>query len=299
MGAAAFTDQPQGLGLNASSYLRRLSGNAPLVLVAIIEEIYLLLFTLPRPPQGVEDARRVCNLAGLAVDRRSHVVPRKQIIYAEGDEATRLYFVQAGQVKTSKATAAGKELITGMHQPSDFFVYKGLLAGTQHHDTALAVEDAVLLYIPAANFTQPLLRNPKMSQQFVRLLAGRVREQEELLLDTAYNFLRKRVADALLRLHEQQVALAPAEPLIQLSRDNMTSLVGTAPESLSRTLSGFRQAGYLKSSFGCCSPKSSTSTEPIDRKPPRRFLYLSVLNNKPTICSSKGPCPPVFAYINR
>jgi len=85
-----------------------------------------------------------------------------------------------------------------------------------------------------------------VSQQFVRLLAGRVREQEALLLDMAYNSLRKRVADTLLRLHEQQCAQGPADPLIHLSRDDMAALIGTAPESLSRTLSEFRQAGIIE-----------------------------------------------------
>jgi CRP-like cAMP-binding protein len=183
---------------------------------------------------------------GLSADRKPHAVPRKQIVYAEGDEATRLYFVQAGRVKTTKATAAGKELITGLYQAGDFFGYKALLEGTEHHDSAVAVEDSTLLYIPADDFTQLLLRNPEVSQQFVRLLAGRVREQEELLLDMAYNSLRKRVADTILRLHEQQRQLDAANPLIQLSRDDMAALIGTAPESLSRTLSEFRHDGLIE-----------------------------------------------------
>ena len=195
----------------------------------------------------LDDAQQVGNLATLSADRKPHAVPRKQIIYAEGDEATRLYFVQAGRVKTCKTTATGKELITGLYQTGDFFGYKALLEGTVHHDSAVAVDDSTLLYIPANDFTQLLLRNPDVSQQFVRLLAGRVRKQENLQLDMAYNSLRKRVADTLLLLHEQQRALDPTvDPLIQLSRDDMAALIGTAPESLSRTLSEFRQDGIIE-----------------------------------------------------
>ncbi|RFP65695.1 response regulator [Hymenobacter lapidiphilus] len=187
------------------------------------------------------------SLESLAADRRTHELPRKQIIYAEGDEASRLYFVEAGRVKTTKTTAAGKELITGLYGPGDFFGYQPLLEHTAHHDSALTLEDTVLRYIPATDFTQLLLRNPKVGRQFVRLLAGRVREQEQLLLAMAYNSLRKRVADTLLRLHEQQTATQPeAEPLIQLSREDMASLIGTAPESLSRILSELRQDGSIE-----------------------------------------------------
>jgi CRP-like cAMP-binding protein/ActR/RegA family two-component response regulator len=192
-------------------------------------------------PAFLADAQQVGNLAGLSVDRRPHAVPRKQLIYTEGDEALRLYFVQAGRVKISKTTAAGKELITGICGAGEFFGYRALLAGSPHHDTAVALDDATLLYIPADDFTQLLLRNPEVSQQFVRMLAGRLDQQDTQLLDLAYSSLRKRVADSLLHLHVQQLVIAPADPLIQLAREDMAALIGTTPESLSRILSEFRQ----------------------------------------------------------
>jgi CRP-like cAMP-binding protein/ActR/RegA family two-component response regulator len=192
-------------------------------------------------PEFLADAQQVGSLAGLSADRRPHAVPRKQLIYTEGDEATRLYFVQAGRVKISKTTAAGKELITGICGAGEFFGYRALLADSPHHDTAEALDDATLLYIPADDFTQLLLRNPAVSQQFVRMLAGRLDQQDAQLLDLAYSSLRKRVADSLLHLHAQQLVMAPADPLIQLAREDMAALIGTTPESLSRILSEFRQ----------------------------------------------------------
>ncbi|MCC2547792.1 response regulator [Hymenobacter sp. BT175] len=246
------TDLRRGMELGADDYLTKPFDSSEL-LSAIAGRLSRFQHLKPEydlQAGGLEefltDARAVGSLDSLTTDRRPHSVPRRQIVYAEGDEATRLYFVQAGRVKTSKATAAGKELITGLYQTGDFFGYKSLLEGTPHHDTAVAVEDATLLYIPADDFTQLLLRNPEVSRQFVRLLAGRVREQEELLLDMAYNSLRKRVADTLLRLHEQYRRLSPADPGIPLSRDDMAALIGTAPESLSRTLSEFRQDGIIE-----------------------------------------------------
>ncbi|ALW86761.1 transcriptional regulator [Hymenobacter sedentarius] len=246
------SDLRRGMELGADDYLTK-----PFSEIELLSAISgrLARFATLRPEYDLQadglneflhDAQQVGNLESLSADRKPHPVPRKQVVYAEGDEATRLYFVQSGRVKTSKNTAAGKELITGLYQAGEFFGYKALLEGTVHHDTATAVEDAVLLYIPADDFTQLLNRNAEVSQQFVRLLAGRVREQEELLLDMAYNSLRKRVADTLLRLHAQQLALDPTDPRLPLSRDDMAALIGTAPESLSRTLSEFRQAGILE-----------------------------------------------------
>ncbi|MGY2134755.1 response regulator [Hymenobacter sp. HD11105] len=247
------TDLRRGMELGADDYLTKPFDSSEL-LSAIAGRLSRFQHLKPEYDlqaagglnEFLHDAQKVGNLQGLTTDRKPHAVPRKQIVYAEGDEATRLYFVQEGRIKTSKTTAGGKELITGLYQSGEFFGYKPLLEGTAHHDTAVAVTDSTLLYIPADDFTQLLLRNPEVSQQFVRLLAGRVREQEELLLDMAYNSLRKRVADTLLRLHEQQRTLDPTDPLIQLSRDDMAALIGTAPESLSRTLSEFRQDGIIE-----------------------------------------------------
>ncbi|MDO7852458.1 Crp/Fnr family transcriptional regulator [Hymenobacter convexus] len=75
----------------------------------------------------------------------------------------------------------------------------------------------------------------------MRLLAGRVHEREQQQLGMAYNSLRRRVATALLRLHEQ----AP-EAAIQLLRDDLAAVVGSAPESLIRTLSEFKHNDLIE-----------------------------------------------------
>ena len=246
------TDLRRGMELGADDYLTKPFDSSEL-LSAIASRLARFQHLQPERgwPQGSagevrNDAQRMGALAALSAHRKPHAVSRKQIIYAEGDEATRLYYVQAGRVKTSKTTPTGKELITGLHAAGAFLGYNALLEGTEHHDSAVALEDSTLLYIPVEEFTLLLQRSPEVSQHFVRLLAGHVREQEERLLDLAYSSLRKRVAEALLRLHEQQHVLDPANLLIQLSRDDMAALVGTAPESLSRTLSEFRQSGLIE-----------------------------------------------------
>ncbi len=191
----------------------------------------------------LDDARASGNLASLSVDRKARTVRKKQDIYREGDDATRVYFVKSGRVKTVKTTGGGKELITGIYGPGEFFGYLPLLERTPHSDSAVAVDDSELVYIPQDDFTLLLLRDAKVGEQFIRLLAGRVSARERQLLAMAYHSIRRRVADVLLRLHEQ--ATTP-DASIQLSRDDMAALVGTAPESLSRTLGEFKQDGFIE-----------------------------------------------------
>ncbi|MFD1469516.1 cyclic nucleotide-binding domain-containing protein [Hymenobacter caeli] len=191
----------------------------------------------------VEDARATARLDHLAGHRKAHAVRRRQDVYLEGDEATRAYFVQAGRLKTLKTDTEGKELITGLYGPGEFLGYLPLLEHTPHRDSAVAIDDSELIYISAEDFTQ-LLHHAEVGPQFMRLLAGRVSEREQQLLDMAYHSVRRRVADALLRLHAQ--AGGTAATAIELAREDMAALVGTAPESLIRAIREFKQAGLLE-----------------------------------------------------
>jgi len=191
--------------------------------------------------QFLDDARTVGNLQSLSADRKAHMVRKKQFIYSEGDEPTRLYFLKAGKIKTLRSNADGKELITGFYNAGDFFGYYALLEGGDYTDSAMTLEDSELVYIPESDFRQLLLANPEVSAQFIKLLAGRIAERETQLLSMAYSSLRRRVADTLLRLHDPQ-----PNSIIQLSRDDLAAMIGTATESLIRTLSEFKQDGLIE-----------------------------------------------------
>ena len=200
------------------------------------------------------DARASARLNHLAGDRKTHVVRHRQDVYLEGDEATRAYFVQSGRVKTLKTTAGGKELITCLYGPGEFLGFLPLLEHTPHRDSAVAVEDSELVYISQDEFAQ-LLHHAGVGPQFIRLLAGRVSAREQQLLHMAYHSTRRRVADVLLHLHEQAGGLPTTA--IQVAREDLAALVGTAPESLARTLSEFRQDGLIE-----LTPKAVRVLEP-------------------------------------
>lgn len=244
-------DFRKGMELGADDYLTKPYDESEL-LTAVEGRLNRFAHLLPADPpanpavtdqlnQFLNAAHQVADLRSLSIDRKVHVVRKKQYLYTEGDEPTRLYFVQSGKVKTARSNAEGKELITGLYGPGDFFGYLALLENSEYTDSAVTLDDAELIYIPKEDFIQLLIANTEVSQQFIRLLAGRVSERETQLLGMAYGSLRRRVADTLLRLHDQR-----PDGLIQLSRDDLAAVVGTATESLIRTLSEFKQDGLIE-----------------------------------------------------
>ena len=160
-------DLRRGMELGADDYLTKPFNKAEL-LSAITSRLHRFQHLKPDYDlhkdglqEFLDDARAVGNLDSLSLDRKAHGVRKKQDVYFEGDEPTRVYFVQTGRVKTVKTTDGGKELITGLYGPGEFFGYLALLDHTPHTDSAVAVDDSELLYIPQDDFTQLLLRNPE------------------------------------------------------------------------------------------------------------------------------------------
>lgn len=185
------------------------------------------------------------SLAALAANYQPRLVARRQVVYAAGDEARYLYYIQAGRVKITKTTSFGKELITSIYHAHEFFGCKDLLERGKHYEAATAMEDTLVHCIPAVDFWQ-IIHWPTISLELIQQLAERKRVREEMLLDMAYHSLRRRLANTLLLLHEQAEANGEMPAYIHLTREDLAALVGITPESVSRTLSEFRHDHLLE-----------------------------------------------------
>jgi CRP-like cAMP-binding protein len=155
--------------------------------------------------------------------------------------------VVSGKVKSWRMNEDGKELITGLFRPGDFLGYLSLLTEETYTENATALEDSEIAIIPKADFMTLLSQDRDVAYRFIRLLADNVQEREEKLLSLAYSSVRARVAEALLHLRERyQENAKDATFSINISRDDLAGMVGTATESLIRTLSEFKQEGIVE-----------------------------------------------------
>jgi len=186
---------------------------------------------------GLAELQRIIN------ERKVRQFKKSQVIYYEGDKGNGLYIVLRGKIKTSKLAEDGRELITGLHTTDQYLGIQALLADEAYSETATALEDSQLCLIPKEQLEEMLNLYPDISRQFIKLLAGQIRENEEMLLQLAYHSVRKKLADAILRLHRQTTDTNEA---IKISREDLAALAGMATETVSRTLSDFRSEGLIE-----------------------------------------------------
>jgi DNA-binding response OmpR family regulator len=192
--------------------------------------------------QFISEAKKFSLPAAIASECKVRTFSKKEALYEEGDNPSTVYLVNKGKIKTWKMSGDGKEFITGIVGQGEYFGYVALLEGTNHVDSATALEDTEVALIPNQDFLSLVYSNNEVSARFIKMLANDIREKEERLLGLAFNSVRSRVADALISLQKKNEATGS----IRISRDDLASIVGTSTESLIRTLSDFKQEKIIE-----------------------------------------------------
>lgn len=194
--------------------------------------------------QGANELLKELEHSGLMrMDLDSYDVEqysKKQFLYNEGKRPKFLYYIKSGKVKTFRVHEDGKEYITNLYSAGDYLGYIALLEGTTYEETAEVLEDADIVSITKDDFLQAVYNDMNIAGKFIKLITNNVREKEERLLHLAYDSLRKRVAKALVDITAKFSSGNPDVHQIDISREDIAQYVGTATESLIRTLSDFK-----------------------------------------------------------
>jgi len=175
----------------------------------------------------------------------SEIYSKKQVVYAETKRPRFLYYVKSGKVKASKTNDNGKEYITDLYSQGDFLGYPALIEDRNYDDTAVALEESEIIQIPRDDFHELIYGDITVATKFIRIITQNVKDKEERLLNLAYSSLRKRVAKALVDINGKFNTQGQNKP-IEISREDIAQYIGTATESLIRTLSDFKSEKLIE-----------------------------------------------------
>jgi CRP-like cAMP-binding protein/ActR/RegA family two-component response regulator len=236
----------KGMELGADDYLTKPFEDTELLnaIEIRLKKVETVRKELSRDLKGIsnflEEASGLSELQDLSKGRPVTKYKKKEIIFHVGDDPYFVYFLSKGSVKAFKTHDDGKEFITNVFKEGDFFGHVALFEGRGHADTAIVMEECEVYKIPKDDFMALISRNRDVATQFIRLLSNRVEEQERALLSLAYDTVRKRTAEALLHLVKNK------SQAIRVTRDDLASMAATAPETVIRCLSEFKEDGLIE-----------------------------------------------------
>lgn len=196
--------------------------------------------------QMLERIHGIGDITKISERQQIKFYKRKDEIFVEGDTPQGLYLLNSGKVKIFKSHELGKDLIIKLLQPGDFFGYMALLEDEFHVVSAEAMEESEVTIFPPEDFYK-LLTHPEVMKQFVKLLSGNIQSEQEKLIALAYSSVRKRTAESLLELRARYHDPKSDRPFsMAIAREDLANMVGTATESLIRTLSDFKAEGIVE-----------------------------------------------------
>ncbi len=196
----------------------------------------------------INEAKGYEELKKLSDDRRKKTYKKRDLLFEEGDIPRYLYFVNKGQVKIFKTNDIGKEYIINIRSEGEFVGYTALIKDEPYTFSAAALEGVEVSLVPKEDFLKLLHANRDVSSRLIKMLADNVAEKETQLLSLAYNSVRKRVAEAILLLHDRYSKEGKED--IQILREDLAHIVGTAKESVIRMLTEFKDDGFIEITDG-------------------------------------------------
>jgi CRP-like cAMP-binding protein len=245
-------DFRKGMEMGADDYISKPFDDIELLKAIEIrlKKIDIIKTQYPAGEKGANELIKQLNDSGfLALDPEqydSERLSKKMNLYKEGKRPKYLYVVKSGKIKTYRVNDDGKEYITNLHTAGDYIGHAALLEDTNYDDSAEVLEEAEIVGIPKEDFLNALFNDMNITTRFIKLISKDIKEKEERLLHLAYDSLRKRVAKALVDIHQKFNKENKAPSGIAISREDIAQYIGTATESLIRTLSDFKSENLIE-----------------------------------------------------
>ena len=184
-------------------------------------------------------------LATIGAGRKVVTFPKKQTIFAQGDAADSVFYVQQGKVRLSVVSKIGKEASLGILSEGEFFGEGGLAGQPLRMGSATAMTDCELLRIDKKAMMLALHREHTFSDLFVAYLLARNIRYEEDLVDQLFNSSEKRLARILLLLAHFGKESAPETVIPKISQETLAEMIGTTRSRVSFFMNRFRKLGFV------------------------------------------------------
>lgn len=184
----------------------------------------------------------------LMAHKTEQTYQKGEIIFREGAFPPGIFYIVTGKVKKYKVDKDGKEQIIYVANTGELIGYHAILSEDRFPDSAAALEESNIAFIPKEDFLETLRVSEVLSRRLLKTLSHEFAVLANSLTMFAQKSIRERLALQLIVIREKyKVSFQPGMPVeINMSRDDLASLIGTARESVVRVLTEFKEEGLLE-----------------------------------------------------
>jgi CRP-like cAMP-binding protein len=178
--------------------------------------------------------------------KTSHIVKKGEIIFKEGDTVNGIYCIKDGVCKLIKLSANGKDHIVKLVTKGELLGQRSMISEEPVNLSAVALDDMQVCFIPKSEVMGYFDKNNKFSMNVMKTICGDLKEADDQMVNLAQKTVKERLAETLLYLHDTFGTNEDQSLKVQLSRDDLASMIGTATESCIRLLSDFKKLGLIE-----------------------------------------------------
>jgi len=185
------------------------------------------------------------ELIKLAECKTSHTVKKGDIIFEEGENVNGIYCVKEGICKLTKLSPNGKDHIVKLVKKGELLGQRSMISDEPVNLSAIAMEDMQVCFIPKAEVMGFFNENNKFSMNVMQTICGDLKDADDHMVSLAQKNVKERLAETLLYLEDTFGKNKDGSVYIQLSREELAGIIGTATESCIRLLSEFNKLGLI------------------------------------------------------
>lgn len=186
------------------------------------------------------------ELIKLSDCKTSHIIKKGEVIFEEGENVNGIYCIKDGVCKLTKLSANGKDHIVKLVTKGELLGQRSMISDEPVNLSAVALEDMQVCFIPKSEVMGYFDKNNQFSMNVMKSICGDLKEADDHMVNLAQKTVKERLAETLLYLHDTFGKNDDNSLKVQLSRDDLASMIGTATESCIRLLSDFNKLGWIE-----------------------------------------------------
>lgn len=186
------------------------------------------------------------ELVKLAECKTSRLVKKGEVIFEEGENINGIFCVKDGVCKLTKLSPNGKDHIVKLVTKGELLGQRSMISDEPVNLSAVALEDMQVCFVPKSEIMGFFDKNNQFSMNVMKTICGDLKEADSQMVNMAQKTVKERLAETLLYLQDTFGKNEDGTLKIQLTRDELASMIGTATESCIRLLSDFNKSGLIE-----------------------------------------------------